>query len=63
MNVKPETQSLLREIVFKGSAESGAFHFRLRRDGRIATTCAILDYAEPFPAVANFEEFVRWYQK
>ena len=63
MNIKPETQRLLREIVFHGSADGGAFHFRLRQDGRIAVTCNILDYIEPFPAIANFEEFVRWYQK
>lgn len=63
MPVKSETQRLLREIVFNGCADGGDFHFRLRRDGRIAVTCKILDYAEPFPAIANFEEFVRWYQK
>lgn len=62
-SVKPETQSLLREIVFKGSAEGGDFSFRLRHDGKIAVSCKILDYIEPFPAIANFEEFVRWYQK
>lgn len=62
-SVKPDTQCLLREIVFKGSAESGDFSFRLRHDGRIAVSCKILDYMEPYPVIANFEEFVRWYQK